>query len=47
MVDQLGCKNRRFGIIELVSDMATYEKRKMIPNTFGVPFSLFYLTLIL
>ena len=29
-------------IMDLVSDMATDFKRTMRPNTFGIPFPLFY-----
>ena len=33
--------------IDLVEDMATYAKREMSPNTFGMPFTfLFFLELL-
>ena len=35
------------GIMDLVEDMATYAKRAMRPNNFGIPFSLFYLSWII
>ena len=41
MVENLGCKISVFGIIYLVSDMATDTKREISLNTFGMQFPIY------
>ena len=38
----LSVKRAVYGIIDLVSDTATYARMVMSPNTFGIPFTFLY-----
>ena len=43
----LAAKLAVYGRMDLVADMATYTNRLMSPNTFGMPFTFFYIYLLL